>query len=289
MLVYNVTSDKKILKEARAKAPVVIQEMFETFLGDNTVYTPKKTISREIFDVGNTYGNYNRYSGNQLIEFTRGNLLISMSNIAVIRGSTRGGGALVTVFEGMFVSVKLNNSVSDSITIESYQKKNNKAISKNPDKVLLENFEFEEIFDVYSKNQILARQILTLEVQEQLVEFDKQTEIYKNEGFSYRNSDVAAKGTKTGKLVSFINTTDKLVDKANSRGANSTVNLKIEGQQLTMGIRGMQILDNVVNPFSTVNDYISIYISPYEKIERIMKGFEIIISNIEKMDIDNKF
>ena len=77
------------------------------------------------------------------------------------------GELLNLVYEGIFSVTQLDIYLSDEIRIE----KNKYSLKLDCNKVEMDNNEFEKYFDVYSHSNILAMQVLTHDVMEELVQF----------------------------------------------------------------------------------------------------------------------
>lgn len=77
------------------------------------------------------------------------------------------------VYEGMFSASKLNNYIDGELRI----KKNKYLLNSSPNKVEMDSKEFEKYFDVFSSSEILAMQILTHDVMEELITFFEEYKI----------------------------------------------------------------------------------------------------------------
>lgn len=97
---------------------------------------------------------------------------IEMCNIA-LENYNNNGEFLNMVYEGIFSVTKLNNYVTGEIRI----KKNQYTLKNKNNKVEMDNNEFEKYFDVYSDSNILAMEILTHDIMEELVQFYKTYKI----------------------------------------------------------------------------------------------------------------
>ena len=110
---------------------------------------------------------FNRFSTDDYIEgFYENGTNIRMSNIA-LENYNKNGEFLNMVYEGIFSVTKLKNYVTDEIRI----KKNKYILKNNYNRVEMDSSEFEKYFDVYSNSNILAMEILTHDVMEELVQF----------------------------------------------------------------------------------------------------------------------
>ncbi len=91
---------------------------------------------------------------------------IEMCNIS-LENVNENGELLNLVYEGIFSVTQLDIYLSDEIRIE----KNKYSLKLDCNKVEMDNNEFEKYFDVYSHSNILAMQVLTHDVMEELVQF----------------------------------------------------------------------------------------------------------------------
>lgn len=74
------------------------------------------------------------------------------------------------IYEGIFSTTYLNYNLEESLKI----KKNKRTIKRIKNKVLMDSREFEKYFDVYCDNNILAMKLLTHDIMEELVIFNKK-------------------------------------------------------------------------------------------------------------------
>ena len=90
---------------------------------------------------------------------------IQMSNISLENVNSKGE-TLNVVYDGIFSVSQINNYLTKEIRI-----KKNEYIIKKQNKVEMDSKEFEKYFDVYSESNILAMEILTHDVMQELTEF----------------------------------------------------------------------------------------------------------------------
>ena len=111
--------------------------------------------------------NFNSFVTDDYIEgFNENNTKIEMCNIA-IENVNDNGEFLNLSYEGIFSITKLNIYLSEELRI----KKNSYSLKNNYNKVEMDSKEFEKYFDVYSNSNILAMEILTHDIMEELVQF----------------------------------------------------------------------------------------------------------------------
>ena len=111
--------------------------------------------------------NFNSFVTDDYIEgFNENNTKIEMCNIALENVNDKGE-FLNLSYEGIFSITKLNIYLPEEIRI----KKNSYSLKNNYNKVEMDSKEFEKYFDVYSNSNILAMEILTHDIMEELVQF----------------------------------------------------------------------------------------------------------------------
>lgn len=167
----------------------VINTIIESF-DKSLKYEPDKGITRDIYrkakfnmfekdEFETKYSNVldlcpnidNSYSSDDLIY---GNI---NANCKLLMGeiyskTTKRNGTF-SVFEGLFAEIDTPKQFSEVI----YIRENKKEVSFPNLKIQLDSEEFEEIFDVYASNKILAMQLLTSDVMQELLEFYNQMKI----------------------------------------------------------------------------------------------------------------
>lgn len=154
----------------------------------NYVENYKEKIIKNLLEYSNSQLSYNKYGrkglvdlyldaqflDNQFNNFVSDDYIegynedgnkIEMCNFALENVNTKGE-FLNIVNEGIFSVSQLNNIINGEVRI----KKNN-YFPNNINKVEMDSNEFEKYFDVYSKSNILAMEILTHDLMEELVQF----------------------------------------------------------------------------------------------------------------------
>lgn len=110
---------------------------------------------------------FNKINTDDYIEgYNNNNTNIQMCNIS-LENVNSNGEFLNLIYEGIFSVSQLNINVSNEIRI----KKKSYIIKNNHNKVEMDSKEFEKYFDVYSDSNILAMQILTHDIMEEITQF----------------------------------------------------------------------------------------------------------------------
>lgn len=111
--------------------------------------------------------NFNTFGADDYIEGYNPNCTkIELCNIS-LENTNEKGELLNLVYEGIFSITKLNISLPEELRIT----KNNYFFNPKHSKIEMDSNEFEKYFDVYSNSNILAMEILTHEIMEELVQF----------------------------------------------------------------------------------------------------------------------
>ena len=112
-------------------------------------------------------GQFNRFVTDDYIEgYNENGTNIEICNFSLENVNTRGE-FLNMIYEGIFSVTQLNKYIPYEVRI-----KKNRYIFKNSyNNIEMDSKEFEKYFDVYSNSNILAMEILTHEIMEELVQF----------------------------------------------------------------------------------------------------------------------
>ena len=103
----------------------------------------------------------------------------------------------ITKFNGLFAKIEIEKSIDSELRIMQDGKF---AFDKN--RLNMDSSEFEKYFDVKASNKILAMQILTADIMEELVEFENKTKMKYNIylRFHSANLQISAEDLKNGVL-----------------------------------------------------------------------------------------
>lgn len=117
---------------------------------------------------------FNRYNYTDYIEGNLSdNIFIRMADIDVkfVSGSGKNR-SVQNIFEGIFAVTDTNKNINGYVKISR-----NNLIKDNDFRINMDSEEFEKNFDVFSKDKILAMQILTADVMESLIKFKNKYDI----------------------------------------------------------------------------------------------------------------
>lgn len=124
------------------------------------------------------FENYNEYDAEDYIEgMLDGKYQIRMAEVhtELEKEDIEGNTSRITVFHGIFCNIGNAKNIKTTLKIHINKKKMN--MIKNKKKLEMDSSEFEEYFDVYTDNKIVAMQILTTDVMEMMIEYLKKYKI----------------------------------------------------------------------------------------------------------------
>ena len=145
---------------------------------DNIMYNPTYKLDRRIYDEAGYNEYYNRYyaedyfKGQILNRYSMEMAEIRTENVETSRDSN--GETRTTTdlkFFGLFAKVNMEKSLQTSLQIRG-----NRKISVG-EQVKMDSLEFEKHFDVASDNKIITMQILTHDVMDMLIDFQRKSGI----------------------------------------------------------------------------------------------------------------
>jgi len=149
----------------------VINKMLENFI-DELDYIPLKSLPSNIYDEANYGGTYNKYYSDDYFEGKINGQKIVMADLLVqeeTRTKDKDGNEeteTTTIFNGLFGKINLDKSINANMTIT----KDHGFSFFNKQKLEMDSFEFEKVFNVYTDNDIIAMQLLTADIQEDILE-----------------------------------------------------------------------------------------------------------------------
>lgn len=155
----------------------VIGKLLHNFYDDIT-YTPNKGISSDIYDDGRYKESYNKYySDDLMVAKVDKKYPIKMAEVETIKEETSkdSDGNISTstynIFHGLFGVIEMDKSINNDMYI--FQGKT----FFNKKRLEMDSEDFEKIFDVTSKNDIITTQLLTHDVMAMLVDFYNKTKM----------------------------------------------------------------------------------------------------------------
>ena len=172
----NTQSDISIYK-SKYKA-IVIPTFLKQF-DEKINYLPTQSINKQTYDEAE-FEKYDTYYADDFMEVTlKNNYTIKTSDISTqyITKNDDGKDVYHNLFNGIFVVLETPKAFNDSLYLKKDKKYRYRSIEPYAEKVQLDSSEFEKYFDVYSTNNILAMQLLTADIMEFLIDFQKNTGI----------------------------------------------------------------------------------------------------------------
>ena len=148
----------------------VINKMLENFI-EELDYIPLKGLPHNIYDEARYGGYYNKYYSDDYFEGKINGQKIVMADLLVeeekIVKDKEGNEETetTTVFNGLFGKINLNKSINTNLIIT----KDYGFSSFNKQKLEMDSYEFEKVFNVYADNNIIGMQLLTPDIQEDIL------------------------------------------------------------------------------------------------------------------------
>lgn len=148
----------------------VIDKMLQNFI-DELDYIPIKQLPSNIYDEACYGGDYNKYYSDDYFEGKINNQKIVMADLLVqeeTKSMSKDGietTETFTVFNGLFGKINLDKSINSNLVIT---REREFSLFKKL-KLEMDFYEFERIFNVYTDNNIIAMQLLTADIQEDIL------------------------------------------------------------------------------------------------------------------------
>ena len=166
----------------------VINKMLENFI-EELDYIPLKSLPSNIYDEAKYGGHYNRYYSDDYFEGKINNQKIVMADLLVqeeTKTKDKDGNEeteTTTIFNGLFGKINLDKSINCNMTIAkdygfSFLKKQ---------KLEMDSYEFEKVFNVYTDNNIISMQLLTSDIQEDILALYNKYKINFHISIMYNN------------------------------------------------------------------------------------------------------
>ncbi len=146
-----------------------VNKMLENFI-EELDYIPLKSLSRNVFDEAKYGGSYNKYYSDDYFEGKINNQKIVMADLNVqeeIKKKDKDGNETTettTIFNGLFGKINLSKSINTTIYVTREYG------FFDEQKLEMDSYEFEKAFSIYAENKITAMQLLTSDVQEDILE-----------------------------------------------------------------------------------------------------------------------
>lgn len=176
VLVFRSRKYKKSYKLSYKKE---IVSNFIKLLNPNLEYKPITDNPQQILDYYRSANfdnkTFNKFYCDDYIEgFITDDIYLKMTDVHIRRETGSGKNRHVEeIFQGLFAITKCNKNIGTTVKTS----KNKMKILEKKDRVEMDSNEFEEYFDVYSQNKIVAMQILTSDIMEMLLNFYKKYQL----------------------------------------------------------------------------------------------------------------
>ena len=161
---------------ATAQKPQMVIDAIDNFY-DNLEYYPLKEMPERIYEKPNYNEYYNEYHSEDYFEGQiKNKYYIDMAEVFTehVETHTDSEGnthtTRTTIFHGLFAKVTSEKSITSELRIEQ-----DKIGKYNKNRLNMDSSEFEKYFDVITDNKIIAMQLLTADVMEEMIEFENKT------------------------------------------------------------------------------------------------------------------
>ena len=155
----------------------VIEKIMKNFF-DNLEYFPQKSIPEYIYEDAKYNEYYDEYESEDYFEAQINNEnsiqlgeVLTQKEVESESSSGHKTTRMVTKFHGVFAKIEMNKSINCELRILQ-----NGSVASS-EKLNMDSTEFETLFDVQSSNKIIGMQILTADVMERLLQFQKENKI----------------------------------------------------------------------------------------------------------------
>ena len=155
---------------------VIIKKLIDNFY-DNLEYYPLKEMPERIYEKPNYNEYYNEYHSEDYFEGQiKNKYYIDMAEVFTehVETHTDSEGntytTRTTIFHGLFAKVTSEKSITSELRIEQ-----DKIGKYNKNRLNMDSSEFEKYFDVITDNKIIAMQLVTADVMEEMIEFENKT------------------------------------------------------------------------------------------------------------------
>lgn len=155
---------------------VIIKKLIDNFY-DNLEYYPLKEMPERIYKKPNYNEYYNEYHSEDYFEGQiKNKYYIDMAEVFTehVETHTDSEGnthtTRTTIFHGLFAKVTSEKSITSELRIVQ-----DKVGKYNKNRLNMDSSEFEKYFDVITDNKIIAMQLLTADVMEEMIEFENKT------------------------------------------------------------------------------------------------------------------
>ena len=203
--------NKKQLQFNNRYKDIVIEKLISNFY-NNLEYFPNKEMPRYIYEQPN-YEDFNKYYSDDYFEAQINNKhSIQMAEVLTQKETTYKDSEgnihteTVTRFHGLFAKIAIDKSINSQLRIMP-----NGTMLFDKKRLNMDSSEFEKHFDIKASNQIIAMQLLTADIMQDLLEFKYKTNMVYD---IYINNNEFYLRFHSGKMFEATNIKDYALDKA---------------------------------------------------------------------------
>ncbi len=145
---------------------------------NNLIFTSSQSIPRQTYKLG-LFENYDTFHSDDLIYGKIDGIIdFKMGDVHTQNRTTDSDGNTTyhTLFRGLFSLAKLDKNISSIIKIRSNNNFIGKGLSQK-EQLQMDSIEFENNFDIYTTDKILAMRILTSDIMDYMVNFKRNNNI----------------------------------------------------------------------------------------------------------------
>ena len=206
--IMNSTKKQKRLRSLYKNT--VIKTIINNFY-DNVEYFPNRQMPEHIYKQVN-YEYYNRYKSDDYIKaqidkkynFEMAEILTEEEETHTnSKGETET--RIIEKFHGLFLKVEIDKSINSELKIVE-----NGKMFLNKNRLKMDSSEFEQYFDVQASNKIIGMQLLTADIMEELVNFERETKIKYD--IYIKNNEIYLR-FHTGSMFEMKNKKDEVINK----------------------------------------------------------------------------
>jgi hypothetical protein len=177
LIITNTINKRKNIYKLNFKK-LIIKKIMSNFY-DNLEYYPDKQIPTRIYKEARYNEFYNRYYSEDYLEGQiKNRYYIDMAEVLTQHFDTErdSNGKIhtttTTIFHGLFAKVTAEKSIKSELRVVQ-----NGVGKFDKNRLNMDSSEFEKYFDVITDNKIIAMQLLTADVMEEMIEFENKTNI----------------------------------------------------------------------------------------------------------------
>ena len=156
----------------------IIPEFLKQF-EEKIKYYPAEGIPREIYDMAE-FQTYDIYESEDMMDITlKNNCRSKMAGVYTAYATKDRDGHIFynKLFNGIFALIETPKNFNEELYVKQDKELIMRSITPECEKIQLDSPEFEQYFDIYGTNKIVAMQLLTADIMQMLIDFRKDTGI----------------------------------------------------------------------------------------------------------------